>query len=368
MFSLHKSRLWACVAAMVWLALGISGAAQAGAAYPGIGRVATLREMAAWDIDVRPDFKGLPPGSGSVAQGMDIWETKCASCHGVFGESNQTFSPLVGGTTAQDMQTGHAARLKDRAFPARTTLMKVSTLSTLWDYINRAMPWTAPKSLKPDEVYAVLAYLLNLGGVVPDDLVLSNTNIADVQKRLPNRNGTTTDHGMWPGRLMGNGGKADVSSVACMSNCAGDTTIASSLPDYARNAHGNLAAQNRLIGAQHGVDTTRASAVSLASAREAAAAAPASAPVAKPATATPMALLQNHACLACHSLDSPLVGPAFSEVSKKYADRKDAVAYLAGKVLAGGTGVWGSITMPAQSLKAEDAQLIAQWIADGLPR
>jgi cytochrome c len=54
--------------------------------------------VAAWDIDVRPDFKGLPKGQGSVNQGQDIWEAKCASCHGVFGESNSTFAPLVGGT------------------------------------------------------------------------------------------------------------------------------------------------------------------------------------------------------------------------------------------------------------------------------
>jgi len=57
-------------------------------AYPGVGRPATAKEVAAWDIDVRPDFKGLPAGSGSVEQGQDIWEANCAQCHGVFGESN----------------------------------------------------------------------------------------------------------------------------------------------------------------------------------------------------------------------------------------------------------------------------------------
>ena len=113
--------------------------------FPGIGREATPREVAAWDIDVRPDFKGLPAGAGSVAKGQDVWEGKCASCHGVFGEANDVFSPLVGGTTAEDIKTGHVARLLDRGFPARTTLMKVATLSTLWDYIHRAMPWNAPK-------------------------------------------------------------------------------------------------------------------------------------------------------------------------------------------------------------------------------
>ena len=76
-----------------------------------MGRPATTKEVAAWDIDVRPDFKGLPAGSGSVEKGQDIWEAKCASCHGVFGESNEVFSPLVGGTTAEDVKTGRVANL-----------------------------------------------------------------------------------------------------------------------------------------------------------------------------------------------------------------------------------------------------------------
>ena len=95
--------------------------------YPGIGRPATAKELAAWDIDVRPDFKGLPAGSGSVAKGQDVWEAKCASCHGVFGESNEVFNPIVGGTTKEDIASGRVAKLRDPAFPGRTTLMKVST-------------------------------------------------------------------------------------------------------------------------------------------------------------------------------------------------------------------------------------------------
>jgi mono/diheme cytochrome c family protein len=144
---------------------------------PGIGRPATPAEVAAWDIDVRADFKGLPKGSGSVAAGQDVWEAKCASCHGIFGESGEVFNPLVGGTTAADLQSGRTARLTDPSYPGRTTLMKLPTLSTLWDYIRRAMPWNAPKSLSNDEVYAVTAYMLNLGRIVADDFVLSDANI-----------------------------------------------------------------------------------------------------------------------------------------------------------------------------------------------
>lgn len=364
MSSSRKARTTALV-----LALGAVGVAHAQQGYPGVGRAATPKEVAAWNIDVRPDFKGLPPGSGSVAQGMAVWEGKCASCHGVFGESNQTFSPLVGGTTADDIKTGHVARLNDPAFPGRTTLMKVSTLSTLWDYINRAMPWTAPKSLKPDEVYAVTAYLLNLGGIVPDNLTLSDRNIAEVQRLLPNRNGVTTDHGLWPGAAggkggLGNGGRPDVKAVACMKDCAPAPKLASFLPDFARNQHGNLAEQNRDVGAQHGADTTKPPADSPAAARLALAA-PAAALPAAGETASATALTQKYTCVACHGVENKIVGPAFRDIAKKYGDRADAVAYLSGKIRAGGSGLWGAIPMPAQSLSEADAQTIAQWLAAG---
>ena len=334
--------------------------------YTSIGRAATEKEVASWNIDVRPDFKGLPKGSGSVTQGMDIWEGKCASCHGVFGESNQTFSPLVGGTTAQDVQTGHVARLNDAAYTGRTTLMKVSTLSTLWDYINRAMPWNAPKSLTTDEVYAVTAYLLNLGGIVPDNLVLSDANIAQVQKLLPNRNGTTTNHGLWPGKLMGNGAKPDVNAVACMKDCLVDVKVNSFLPDFARNAHGNLAEQNRSVGAQHGVDTTKPPVATMAQAKQMSATAqPPAVSANKSGNSTAIALTQKYTCVACHGFENKIVGPGFKEVAKKYGDRTDAVNYLTGKIRTGGSGLWGPITMPAQNLSEADAQTIAKWLAAG---
>ena len=168
--------------------------------YPGLGRTATAREIAAWDIDVRADFKGLPKGSGSVAQGQDVWEAKCASCHGVFGESNEVFNPVIGGVTAKDVVSGRVANLARDDYPSRTTMMKLATLSTLWDYINRAMPWNTPKSLQPNEVYAVVAFMLNLSEVVPDNFVLSDQNIAQVQQRMPNRLGMSADHSLCPGR------------------------------------------------------------------------------------------------------------------------------------------------------------------------
>ncbi len=339
------------------LALAAAAGAQGGERFPGIGRPATAAELAAWDIDVRPDFKGLPAGSGSVARGMEVWESKCASCHGVFGESNEVFSPLVGGTTAADIASGRVARLRDASFPGRTTMMKLSTVSTLWDYIRRAMPWNAPKSLEVDEVYAVTAYLLNLGGVVPDSFTLSERNIAEVQGRLPNRNGVTTEHGLWPGRAFGHQ-RPDVRATACMKDCSAGTKVASTLPDHARNAHGNLAEQNREFGAQRGADTTRpAGAPRLA-------AAPAAAP--SPAARTaPLALAQRLGCVVCHGVENKIVGPGFRDVARRHGERNDAVEYLAGKITAGGSGVWGPVTMPPQALSADEARVLAQWLAEG---
>jgi len=334
-------------------------AALAQAAYPGVGRTATPNEIQAWDIDVRPDFKGLPKGSGSVAKGQDVWEAKCASCHGVFGEANEVFSPLVGGTTQEDVKTGRVARLNDTSFPGRTTLMKVSTVSTLWDYINRAMPWNAPKSLSTDEVFAVTAYLLNMGGIVPDNFVLSDTTIAEAQHLLPNRNGVTTDHGLWPGK--GNGAKPDVKAVACMKDCAPEAKVASFLPDFARHNNGNLAEQQRLVGPQRGVDTTRAAPANLA----AAAAAPAPRDAANGTGAVALALAQKSGCTACHGVDSRIVGPGFREIASKYAARGDGESYLAGKIKTGGQGIWGAIPMPPQTVPDSDIGVIAKWLADG---
>ena len=346
MFSCRRPQ-WAAMLLLAWAA----GTPAHGAVYPGLGRAATAKEVAAWDIDVRPDFKGLPKGAGTVALGMQVWEAKCASCHGVFGESNEVFSPIVGGTTQDDIKRGHVARLNDPSFPGRTTLMKLSSLSTLWDYINRAMPWTNPKSLSTEEVYGVTAYILNLGDIVPDNFTLSDRNIAAVQKLLPNRHGTTTNHALWPGAGAARR-RPDVMAAACMTNCAEAPVVASFLPEFARDAHGNLAEQNRAVGAQVGADTAT--------------------PMTKPATgsggAAAVALLKKHACVACHGMENKLIGPSFRDIATKHAGRADDVAYLAGRIRSGGAGVWGATAMPAQALGEADARTIAQWLADGLKK
>ncbi|GAB2850166.1 hypothetical protein GCM10027277_17920 [Pseudoduganella ginsengisoli] len=377
----------------------ISVAAFAHAAEPppwqAIGRAATPAEIKAWDIDVRADFAGLPKGRGSVAQGEQVWESRCASCHGSFGESNEVFPPIVGGITEADMKNGRVAALSNGSVPQRTTLMKVAHLSTLWDYINRAMPWNAPKSLTPDEVYAVTAHILNLGGIVPADFILSDENIAQVQQRLPNRNGLVRQPGLWETK-----GKPDVSNTACMSHCPADGKITSALPDFARNAHGNLAEQNRLVGPVRGADTTRAAPATLVMAANAAlagtaapgagasagatpgataagaspgtaanagaATGPASAKAAQLAAQAAQALLGKNGCTGCHAVNNKVLGPALRDVATKYQGRADREAYLLAKIRNGGSGAWGNVPMPPQGqLKEADAQAIAKWLANG---
>ena len=108
--------------------LGVLCACALGAAFAqtdklaGIGRTATPQEIKAWDIDVRPDFKGLPAGQGSARQGEVIWEAKCTSCHGSFAESSEVFTPIAGGTTADDIKTGRVKSLLPGANqPQRTS-------------------------------------------------------------------------------------------------------------------------------------------------------------------------------------------------------------------------------------------------------
>ena len=336
--------------------LSLTSSAFAQPKFQNLGRPATPAEIRAWDIDVRPDFKGLPAGSGSVSQGQEVWESKCESCHGAFGESNAYFTPIIGHTKPGDMLSGHVSALSAETVPQRTSLMKLSQLSTLWDYINRAMPWNAPKSLSTDDVYAVTAYILNLGNIVPADFVLTDKNIAQTQQKLPNRNGTTTVHSLWNVNA-----KPDVQGAICVTNCAREITITSRLPDYARNAHGNLAEQNRIIGAIRGANTLQPAPAVLMSAN----AAPVAAiPMARAATDDALKLAQKHTCTACHGVNSKILGPSFADIYKKYG--ADSAATLATKIKAGGSGVWGSVPMPAQAhVPDADIRAIAEWLATG---
>lgn len=341
---------------------------------PGIGRTATPKEIVAWDIDVRGDFKGLPKGSGSVRKGNAVWDNKCASCHGTFGESMEVFGPIVGGTTSEDMKTGRVQALADGSEPKRSTLMKVNTLSTIWDYINRAMPWNAPKTLTVEEVYAVTAYILYMGDILPANFVLSDKNIAEVQKTMPNRNGMTSKHGMWEVK-----GKGDTKNTACMKDCIKKIEITSVLPDYACDAHGNIAEQNRHFGGVRGADLQVACnphppIEELNRIYNTPYHASADAPttlvaITKPSTAVPktveargLYLLKQNQCISCHGMTNKVVGPGFKEVADKYKGDASAETRLIGVVKNGGSGVWGGV-MPAHAhIKDEQVKSMIQYI------
>lgn len=140
----------------------------------GLGRPATPEEVAAWDIDVRPDGKGLPVGRGTVAAGETLFSEQCASCHGDFGEGIGRWPVLAGG---RDTLT------RDR--PEKTVGSYWPYLSTVYDYVNRAMPFGNARSLSHDDVYALTAYILYLNDIVTEeDFELSNENFTSVA--MPN--------------------------------------------------------------------------------------------------------------------------------------------------------------------------------------
>jgi cytochrome c len=171
---------------MLAIGLGlVTVAAAPGPASPdpatlGFGRPATPQEIAAEDIDVRADGAGLPPGHGSVKEGEALYASTCAACHGEHGEKPLAASlRLTGGKGT--LATPSAIKTVGSYWPYSTTL---------FDYIRRAMPLPAPRSLTDDQVYALCAYVLHLNGIVPDDTVLDARTLPQI--RMPNRDGFTS--------------------------------------------------------------------------------------------------------------------------------------------------------------------------------
>ena len=159
----------------------IAGASSAMGQLPtyGVGRAPTAEEVKAWDLTIPPDGQGLPPGSGTAALGKPIYVERCASCHGEKGEDPK-YSRLVG---------GHGSLVT--AQPVRTIGSFWQYATTLWSYIRRTQPFDEPGSLRPDEVYAVTAYLLHLNGLVKEDEVLDAATLPRIQ--MPNRDGFVPD-------------------------------------------------------------------------------------------------------------------------------------------------------------------------------
>jgi cytochrome c len=145
----------------------------------GFGKPASEREIAGWNIDVSPNGKGLPPGSGSAAGGKPLYERHCGVCHGMKGE----------GKPADRLAGGRGTLNTDR--PVMTVGSYWPYATTLYDYINRAMPFQAPQSLSPNEVYAITAYVLFLNGIVAEADVLDAARLPRVE--MPNRRGFVPD-------------------------------------------------------------------------------------------------------------------------------------------------------------------------------
>ncbi len=138
-----------------------------------LGRPALPEEIAAWNIDIRPDGQGLPVGKGSVKDGEKLYLEQCASCHGEFGEGAGRYPVLAGGR----------GTLKGPS-PDKTIGSFWPYASTAFDYVRRAMPFGNAQSLTADETYAVVAFLLYMNDIVKDDFTLTKENFTTV--KLPN--------------------------------------------------------------------------------------------------------------------------------------------------------------------------------------
>lgn len=150
---------------------------QASPLTPKLGQAMTEAELAFWDSSILVDGSNLPAGSGTTAKGLIVYQQKCAACHGATGaETDTRLTPLIGGIGS--LATAQPVRTLGSYWPHATIV---------FDYIRRAMPYNAPKSLSNDEVYALTAYLLRGNGIIDESLVLDRTTLPAV--KMPNRDG-----------------------------------------------------------------------------------------------------------------------------------------------------------------------------------
>lgn len=182
-----------CFALLVVALAVAAGAAHAQDQRYGFGHALSDAEIAGWNIDVRPDGIGLPAGRGEVAQGRAVYAQRCASCHGE--DLKGAMGALVGGkgTLGTDK-------------PLRTVGSYWPYATTLYDFVHRAMPFDAPQSLTPDEVYAVSAYILFENQIIGENDVMNATTLPQVA--MPNRNG-----------FYGPDPRPDVFNVPCRTDC-----------------------------------------------------------------------------------------------------------------------------------------------------
>ncbi|MFT4649947.1 MAG: cytochrome c2 [Polaribacter sp.] len=190
-----KIQTTATVVSAVFLALLLLSPVSKAVEKQSLGQPASAAEIKGWDIDIRPDGKGLPTGRGDAVVGEGMFIKKCASCHGEFGEGAGRYPVLAGGVGSLDTYE-----------PVKTVGSYWPYATTVFDYIRRAMPFGHAQSLSNDEVYAMTAYILYSNDVIEEDFELNRNTLALVE--MPNRNGFIED------------GRPDAPTTApCMTNC-----------------------------------------------------------------------------------------------------------------------------------------------------
>jgi S-disulfanyl-L-cysteine oxidoreductase SoxD len=308
----------------------------------GLGRPALPEEVAAWNHDVRPDGVGLPEGSGDALVGEEVFAEKCASCHGDFAEGIDNWPKLAGGMGTLN-----------RKDPLKTVGSYWPHVSTLWDYVNRSMPFGNAQTLTPDEVYAITAYILYSNDLIEDDYVLSNENLAEF--KLPNADGFFLDN-------RAETEYAQFSAPACMENCKDDVkitmhaTVLDVTPGDPTDGEGAPAGASgeggtAVLAAEPAAEPT----TEPAAAPETKAEAPAAEPAVEMAAADPALIAAGEKvfkkCKACHKVGEGAknaVGPALNGIVGHAAGAADGFKYSSDMAEAAAGGlVWDSANLHA---------------------
>jgi len=322
---------------------GLIAAAQAteqtGGLRFGLGRAALPEEISAWDVDVRPDGTGLPAGSGNAYDGEELFEDNCAVCHGSFAEGVDNWPKLAGGD----------GTLADED-PLKTVGSYWPHLSTVWDYVNRSMPFGAAQTLSEDDVYAIVAYILYSNDIIDDEFELSPETWNEVV--LPNAGGfiiddrADTEYSLWR-------------AEPCMENCKDsvEITMRATVLDVTPEEEGaepSMAEDHAAVA-----PATTESVATEATVEVAAAPAPETAPAVSETEAAPVveaaadpALIDAgekvfKKCKACHKLEDGGrgSGPHLFNVVGRPIGGVEGFKYS--KTLAGMDGVWDEETLAA---------------------
>ncbi|MBW0157390.1 c-type cytochrome [Sedimentimonas flavescens] len=288
----------------------------------GLGRAALPEEIAAWNLDVSPDGTGLPPGSGSVADGEELFSDKCAVCHGEFAEGVDNWPKLAGG-----MDT------LNRKDPLKTVGSYWPYLSTVWDYAHRSMPFGNAQTLSVDETYAIVAYIIYSNDLVDDDFVLSNENFLEVE--MPNADGFIVDDREtveYP----------EFSKPACMENCkeSVEITAHATVLDVTPNDPNDDAPATEAPPAEEAAAPAAEAATEVAAA---------------PAEVDPALVAAGETvfkkCKACHKVGEGAkhaTGPSLNGVVGRKAGGADGFKYSPAMIAAGDAGmVWDHETIGA---------------------